>query len=306
MVELEERKSLDPKASASLTTSSPPFTATPPADAPDAPIAGWNAGSEAGAYAFRYTDTSPAHRPSPLVKAAVVGGALAVSQVGGGHAGPRTVTLPVDAYAKDSGVEGGVVEGYKDLDALAAALEAGLGSGGGGEGAAVGVPGGSGGGVPAPGGGGGPGPAGPGDGGGAYGTRHPRPPGEDDLYPPGLGPGLPGLTGGPGGIGPFHPPMPGGDGGGGVHVGPGDPLFGGHPGFGGAGAPPGGGGGIPPPGLPPGARWDPVAPPGLPGFAPGDFTRPPPGPPDMRPPHPDIMPPGPGGGNPGFGGGMLG
>jgi len=254
------------------------------------------------------------------VKAAVVGGALAVS-LSSDASGARTVTLPVASYVKAGSGGEGLVEGYKDLDALVAALDAGLGGkeeeaeGGGPVGSSM-PGGGGGGGIPAPGwgGGGGGGDAGPyrGD------YSRPRPPGADDLYPPGLGPGLPGLVhphgGGPG-IGPFHPAMPGGvggHGGGGMHVGPGDPLFGGHPGFGGLGGPGGGGGhgggggGHLPPGLPPGARWDPVAPPGLPGFTPDDFVRPPSGPPGMRPPHPDIMPPGPGGGNPGFGGGMFG
>jgi len=158
--------------------------------------------------------------------------------------------------------------------------------------------------------------------------HYPRPPpphpvpsiGADDLYPPGLGPGMPGIA---------HPFPGGGIGGGGIgssQVGPDHPLFGArHPGI----RPPGGmggGHGPPVPGLPPGARWDPINPPGMPGFLLDDF-RPPPGqgpgqggvgggrgrgrggPPSF---HPDIMPPGPGGpfsggggGGGGFGGGFI-
>jgi len=163
--------------------------------------------------------------------------------------------------------------------------------------------------------------------------HYPRPPpphpvpsiGADDLYPPGLGPGMPGIAhpfpggfpGGGGGFGGGGSPGGGGGfpGGGGSQVGPDHPLFGGrHPGI----RPPGGfggGRGVPPvPGLPPGARWDPIGPPGTPGFLP----PPPPdqgrgrgrggGPPSF---HPDIMPPGPGGpfgggsGAGGFGGGFV-
>ena len=156
--------------------------------------------------------------------------------------------------------------------------------------------------------------------------HYPRPPpphpvpsiGADDLYPPGLGPGMPGIA---------HPFPGGGIGSGGVgrgfggvggsQVGPDHPLFGArHPGM----RPPGGGigpgHGPPVPGLPPGARWDPIGPPGTPGFLP---PQPPGlgqgrgrgtggGPPNF---HPDIMPPGPGGpfgsgsGGGGFGGGFI-
>lgn len=56
-------------------------------------------------------------------------------------------------------------------------------------------------------------------------------------------------------------------GGGGMHVGPGDPIFGPGRMGGGLGGPPGHGPGMP--GLPPGARWDPIAPPGMRGFHPG-------------------------------------
>ena len=56
-------------------------------------------------------------------------------------------------------------------------------------------------------------------------------------------------------------------GGGGMHVGPGDPIFGPGRMGGGVGGPPGHGPGMP--GLPPGARWDPIAPPGMRGFHPG-------------------------------------
>ena len=115
--------------------------------------------------------------------------------------------------------------------------------------------------------------------------------GEGDLRPfPGggggglMGPGL-GLTdpmyGGLGGAGTGT--------GGGMHVGPNDPLFAGRhhdplrmPGGGGRG------------GLPPGARYDPIAPQGLPGFNPDDFQpqrRGGRGGPRM---HPDLMQPGPG------------
>ena len=51
-----------------------------------------------------------------------------------------------------------------------------------------------------------------------------------------------------------------------MHVGPGDPVFGPGRMGGGVGAPPGHG-------LPPGARWDPIAPPGMRGFHPGAGAR---------------------------------
>ena len=57
-------------------------------------------------------------------------------------------------------------------------------------------------------------------------------------------------------------------GGGGMHVGPGDPIFGPGRMGGGVGGPPGHAPGMG--GLPPGARWDPIAPPGMRGFHPGE------------------------------------
>merc|ERR1712162_65388 len=78
-------------------------------------------------------------------------------------------------------------------------------------------------------------------------------------------------------------------------MGPGHPVFAGRGGGGAGGGPPG-----PPAGLPPGARWDPVAPEGLPGFRPEDFQRPPPG--RFGEPHPDVeFMPGRDPGGPGFG-----
>mmetsp|Transcript_9894 Transcript_9894/g.25224 ORF Transcript_9894/g.25224 Transcript_9894/m.25224 type:complete len:237 (-) Transcript_9894:164-874(-) len=107
--------------------------------------------------------------------------------------------------------------------------------------------------------------------------------GADDLVPPGIRP--------PGSIHPGLGPF-GGRGGGlrGSHVGPDDPIFSGMGGRRDGRRPPG-------PGLPPGARWDPINPQGIPGFHPDDFI------PDGRPVrdrdvHPDIGPP------PGGGGGM--
>lgn len=89
----------------------------------------------------------------------------------------------------------------------------------------------------------------------------------------------------------FHAPgigtvpiLPGGPGrGGGMQVGPGHPMFG--------RGKLGGGVGMPPehPGLPPGARWDPIGPPGTRGFHPDDFQHR-----DPSRPHPDMMQPGPG------------
>merc|ERR1719311_1562564 len=90
----------------------------------------------------------------------------------------------------------------------------------------------------------------------------------------------------------------------------------GHPAFAGRGGAGSGGGPAPPPGLPPGARWDPIAPEGLPGFRPGDFQRAP-GEGRFGEPHPDVefMPgrgqdfpggPGFGPGGPGFGPGGRG
>merc|ERR1719321_1141534 len=87
----------------------------------------------------------------------------------------------------------------------------------------------------------------------------------------------------------------------------------GHPAFAGRGGAGSGRGPAPPPGLPPGARWDPIAPEGLPGFRPGDFQRAP-GEGRFGEPHPDVefmpgrgqdFPGGPGfgpGGPGGFGG----
>ena len=76
--------------------------------------------------------------------------------------------------------------------------------------------------------------------------------GASDVVPPGLrAPGQPGM-------GPL-PGVPGLGGTGGMHMGPNDPLFGGHPGI----RPPGGMAGPGRGGMPPGARWDPIAPPGM-------------------------------------------
>ncbi|KAL2610279.1 hypothetical protein R1flu_028852 [Riccia fluitans] len=69
--------------------------------------------------------------------------------------------------------------------------------------------------------------------------------------------------------------------GGSMLVGPGDPRWG-RMGIGDVQPP----GGPTPPGVPPGARFDPFGPPGVPGFEPGRFTGPP-----RRPPggtHPDL------------------
>merc|ERR1719321_596877 len=85
----------------------------------------------------------------------------------------------------------------------------------------------------------------------------------------------------------------------------------GHPAFAGRGGAGSGRGPAPPPGLPPGVRWDPIAPEGLPGFRPGDFQRAP-GEGRFGEPHPDVefmrgrgqgFPGGPGfgPGGPGFG-----
>lgn len=105
--------------------------------------------------------------------------------------------------------------------------------------------------------------------GGGVGMRDSVPPG---VRPPGYGPQVPFP---PGGGVPER--------GGGMHVGPGDPIFG-----------PGRHGPHPTEpaigrGLPPGARWDPIAPEGLPGAHPDDFI-----PEARRRIHPDVMQPGPG------------
>ena len=131
----------------------------------------------------------------------------------------------------------------------------------------------------------------PGSGGGAF----PFPPvgvGYDDVVPPGVvrPPGYMGEVF-PGSIsqGPPHT-------GGGMHVGPDHPMFGAGrlDGVGGgvrSGQQGGGGGGVG--GLPPGARWDPIAPPGMPGFRPDDFQNQPGRSTAQRPPvHPDVMQPG--------------
>ena len=104
-----------------------------------------------------------------------------------------------------------------------------------------------------------------------------------------MGPGLGLIDPMYGGMGP-RVGLGGAGTGGGMHVGPNDPLFAGRhdplrvPGGGGRG------------GLPPGARYDPIAPEGLPGFNPDDFQ------PQRRggrgsggpPMHPDLLQPGPG------------
>lgn len=108
--------------------------------------------------------------------------------------------------------------------------------------------------------------------------------GYDDVVPPGFRP--PGYLGGESSL-MEGPPRRGG----GMHVGPGHPIFG--PGkFGeGVGVLPGSGGHHgPTPGLPPGARWDPIGPPGTRGFRPGDYQQRG----DPSKPHPDVMQPGPG------------
>jgi hypothetical protein len=65
-------------------------------------------------------------------------------------------------------------------------------------------------------------------------------------------------------------------GGDGMHVGPGHPFFADrmrNPSLIGGGGR-GGGGLYGPPGLPQGARWDPISPEGLPGWNPDDFQQP--------------------------------
>ncbi|GBG64748.1 hypothetical protein CBR_g46706 [Chara braunii] len=116
----------------------------------------------------------------------------------------------------------------------------------------------------------------------------------EDLYPTG-GAGI--LPGGPGGFAGGGILGPGGfpGSGGGMLLGPNDPRWGsyvegGRGGGGGFGAfPPGGRGGVPP-GLPPGARFDPFGPPGVPGFEPNRFMGGGGGgrPSSVRPPHPDL------------------
>jgi proteasome inhibitor subunit 1 (PI31) len=262
--------------------------------------AGWDALE--GRFAFRYADADGRGRP-PLALQLLAAGArlLAHWDAGGGAAAAaapgRALELDVARFTSEEGGEGGGGGGYRAFGDLVALLDRELGP-------ALGL---------APGGGAGAGGAQPSGRAGAAASgasgaeesaqeRRAReyaddplragPPrravGYDDAVPPGVRP--PGMPRG-GGFPepPLHP-------GGGMLVGPGHPMFG--PGrlgpTGGGGFGPGGGfgepgRGPPPPCLPPGARWDPIAPPGQPGFHPDDLRRPGP---DR--PHPDLPPPGPG------------
>ncbi|KAF8063749.1 proteasome inhibitor [Scenedesmus sp. PABB004] len=270
------------------------------ADAPDAPVAGWDASAEQ--YAFGYVADAAAApgggavaRPAALLlKVLSLGGdALLATLTGDAPAAPPAVLeLALDEFvAAPSGSGGAPRAGdLRNMDRLAAAKKQRL------EAAGCGA-------APEPqqqqrqper------GAAGGGDGDDPLRIGPPRRPlrvGQDDIMP---------MLGGGGGV---LPPggMRGPVGGGGMHVGPGHPFFADrmrHPDL----MPGGGGGGLP--GGPGGARWDPINPEGLEGWRPDDFQRPRPGRGGFGPGrggggggfgpggpdgmHPDLAPPGPG------------
>jgi proteasome inhibitor subunit 1 (PI31) len=253
-----------------------------------------------GAYAFRYQDSQGSRSPL-YVKCLSAGPQLLVHWVPGGSAAavntgsspePHTLELEVGAYTTDAPAAPAC---YKDADKLVQQLSqcfsGALGSGKAGTAAGAAAAAGS---------SGRQGEAATASGSGRAEREDPlrepagvsgigyRPPGipvgigADDVVPPGVPP--PGYGGGPGFPGLMEPgPLRGG---GGMHVGPGDPIFGSGRMGGGVGGPPGHGPGMP--GLPPGARWDPIAPPGMRGFHPDDYQQQP------GRVHPDMAQPGPG------------